>query len=264
MHTLRTLTLLITTAAIAFSANAHELWLKPAVHAVNHNELLMVSIQIGHRFEGETLARNTPMINRYELVAPDHDPVLVTGAHMKKEGYLRPTHAGVIVYHTKHYRSNLSPEKFTSYLREEGKDEIVRMRAELDESDMDGREVYSRCAKSVIMLKGGTNNPAEIDHDTGLPLEIMLEKLDSTDGKGTMHASIEFNDQPISNLRVVAVHRSNPDNPIVLETDESGMIQFACQPGDWMITTLHIRRTESVEDAEWESFFASSTFTVLN
>lgn len=262
MQTLRTLTLIITTAAIAFSASAHELWLKPAVHSVHHNELLMVSIKIGHRFEGDTLARNTPMINRYALVSPDHDPVPVTGAHMTKEGYLRPTHAGVIVYHTKHYRSNLPPEKFASYLREEGKDEIVRIRAERGESDMEGREVYSRCAKSVITLKDGSSNPAEIDHDTGLPLEITLENMESTNGKRTMHASIEFNDQPISDLRVVAVHRSNPNNPIVLNTDESGMIQFECQPGDWMLTTLHIHRTDSVADAEWESYFASSTFAV--
>ena len=264
MHTLRAVTLILTIAATPFSANAHELWLKPALYLVNQGELLKVGIEVGHRFEGETLARNSPMISRYELVSPDQDPTPVTGAHMTKEGYLRPTHPGVIVYHTKRYRSNLPPEKFTSYLREEGKHDVERIREERGETEIDGREVYSRCAKSVIMLRGGVNNPAKIDHDTGLPLEIILKRMETGDGQHTMYVLVEFDNEPIQGLRVVAARRSNPDNSIYLETDEQGMIQFACQPDEWMLTALHIQRTDSVEDAEWESFFASSTFAVLD
>ena len=262
MHTLRAITICLTCTLLNTATLAHELWVQPMAHVVNQSELIKVTIMHGERFQGDPVARNSPMIRRYELMHPDHEAIPVVGLNTTVDGYIRPANEGVIVYHTKRYESNLPAEQFTGYLREEGLGEIERRREALGESEMPGREVYSRCAKSVILLAGGSADPSEVDHDTGLPLEIILKAIDAESDTPRVRALIEFNDAPIAGIRVVAVSKSDPEHLIELKSDPDGMIRFDAAPGDWMITTLHIERATDIETAEWESYWASSTFAI--
>ncbi len=262
MHTLRTVTLCLTCTLLTSLAHAHELWLQPMAHVVNQSELIKVTIMHGERFQGNPVARNSPMIRRYELVHPDHEAIPVAGLNTTVEGYIRPANEGVIVYHTKRYESNLPAQQFTAYLREEGLGEIERRREALSESQTPGREVYSRCAKSVILLDGGSRNPSTVDHDTGLPLEIILKDIDTESDTTRVQALIEFDDAPIAGISVIAVSKSDPERLIELTSDAEGSVRFDATPGDWMITTLHIERATEIDNAEWESYWASSTFTL--
>lgn len=249
---------------LSASAQAHEFWIKPDAQVVPGGGLLGLTLMHGERFLGQPVARNSPMIMRYELASPTHDPVPVAGLHGTTQGYLRPKHAGVVVYQTKHYRNDLPADRFEDYLQEEGLSEISRERAAKGESDLPGREIYSRCAKSVILIEGGERDASKVDHDTGLPLEIMVREIREHDGSMRVFASVEFEDHPVEAMRVVAVHAANPDELIELFTDKEGMVEFPAAAGDWMITALHIRRAAESQDADWESFWASNTFPVQN
>ena len=256
------LSILAAIMTLSVSAEAHEFWIQPVSQVINQHELLQLSLMHGERYQGDPVARNSPMIRRYELFHPDHEPVPVAGLHGTTDAYLRPEHAGVIVYHTDHYQNNLPPEKFTAYLREEGLGEIEQRRETLGESHLLGREIYSRCAKSVILISNEKLDASDVDHDTGLPLEIILTDIQSDSETPRVKALIEFENEPVAGIRVVAASMAHPDQLIELESDADGMIEFDAEPGNWMLTTLHIVRAENSTEADWESFWASNTFPV--
>lgn len=259
---IRYLVLIVTMTTLAGFAQAHEFWIKPDAQVVPEGALLGLTLMHGERFIGQPVARNSPMIMRYQLVSQGHNPVPVAGMHGSVPGYLRPQRSGAVVYQTRHYRNDLPAEQFEAYLAEEGLSKITDMRREAGESDSPGREIYSRCAKSIILVEGDERDASEVDHDTGLPLEIMIKRIEKEKESIRVTAGVEFLDKPVAGMRVVAVHSSNPDQLIELKTDELGRVAFDAAPGDWMLTTLHIRRAELAEDADWESFWASSTFSV--
>lgn len=260
--TLRSITIVLFLATTPLLCHAHEFWVRPDAHRVPSGGLLGLTLMHGERFMGQPVARNSPMILRYELVSESHDPVPVAGMHGSTQGYLRPEHAGVVVYQTRHYRNDLPAERFREYLDEEGLGQIALQRETLGESDLPGREVYARCAKSIVLIEGDARDASQIDHDTGLPLEITLTEINADDDTARVRAVIVFEGKPVDGLRVVAVHASDPDGLIELSTDEHGAVSFDAAPGGWMLTALHIRRADHAQDADWESFWASSTFSI--
>ncbi|MBL4698096.1 MAG: DUF4198 domain-containing protein [Phycisphaerales bacterium] len=247
--------------------NAHEFWIQPDHFALNTNNLVVVRLMHGERFKGDTVDRNDPQIKRFEFVSEGDQTTPIRGRHQNPNGFLRPQHSGVIVYQSNHYTNNLEHEKFNSYLIEEGLEHIINERAHLGESEIIGREAYSRCAKSIIRINDDNHSADKIDRRVGLPLEILIESItplssDSESMRTTIIASVSFMDDPIEGLRVVVANTINPEVLIELHTDANGKIAFEAEPaGDWMITTIHIQRAINLEASDWESFWASTTFT---
>lgn len=250
--------------ALACAASAHEFWVQPDHSVVDPGGLVRVHLFHGERFQGDPVRRNDGMIDRYEFIANGHDPVEVRGMHGAHDGFLRPDHAGVIVYHTKHYMNNLPADRFDSYLREEGLAHIIDERAELGESEDDSHETYTRCAKSIILMTGTKTDPSAADMDAELPLEIMLDSVVVGNGTRTVTAAVSFNDEPLENQQVIAVSTQAPTELVKLTTDSKGHVSFSADhTGDWMITTLYMRRADDLEDASWESFWGSLTFPIV-
>jgi hypothetical protein len=80
----------------------------------------------------------------------------------------------VIGYHSRPSRVTLPAEKFTQYLRQEGLDAIVAARARTQTSEREGRELFSRSAKSLVRsgaLAAGTG-----DRPLGFPIELVAER----------------------------------------------------------------------------------------
>jgi uncharacterized GH25 family protein len=262
---LGTLILLLTSTF----ASAHEFWIQTEHLEGEREGLVLVRLMHGERFAGQIVTRNEPQIERFEFVQQlneDGEQIdQVRGRHQSPTSFLRPKNSGVIVYQSKHYTNILEWERFDAYLAEEGLGYIADERAKLGESKIIGREAYSRCAKSIQVMKHDLRSSAEIDQIVGLPLEVLLTSIESAPGgNGTqVLAWVGFEGQPIAGLRVVAVSKEDHTNLIELFTDDDGMVEFvAGQPGEWMLTTIHIQRADHIEDSEWESFWASSTFSI--
>src|SRR5207249_7443329 len=49
----------------------------------------------------------------------------------------------------------LEPEKFESYLKDEGLERVVKIRSDRKETLKPGREVFSRCAKTLLKVGAG-------------------------------------------------------------------------------------------------------------
>lgn len=270
-------TLLLTfLGALTSSTSAHEFWIQTKHMNTAQGEVVSVQLMHGERFLGDIVPTDQPQINRYELIhcSTESKPEStdLTYRHMGKTSFANAQDSGIIVYESNLYVSNLEAEKFESYLREERLDDAIQDRAERQETDSIGRELYARCAKSILTPKDQSKRAGEIDQRVGLPLEIQIESVapstKASEGPPTTHtvtALITLNGTPVENLRTVATSDQHPDQLIELHTDEQGRVRFdADLDAQWMITTLHIQRLSEEQstktDADWISYWSSITF----
>jgi hypothetical protein len=254
-------------AALAFAApgaGAHEFWIMPDDFTPDAGGLVRVQLFHGERFAGDVVARSTPMIARFELLASG-EGAEVRGMHEASVSFVRAETPGIgtIVYESEEYINLLPAAAFETYLREEGLGEIARRRAEQGETGAPGREAYVRCAKAIVAAglggSGGAGTPP--DAPVGLPLEIVLESGLHASESEQIGAKILFEGAPIEGVRVVAVHRDHPGELHELSTDADGRVTLPDgDAGVWMLTALHMTRVEDRDDIDWKSYWASLTF----
>lgn len=101
---------------------------------------------------------------------------LVSREGVDPAGFLRVARPGlqVVGYYSKPSRLELPAEKCNAYLIEEGLDAVVALRAAHNESGAVARELYSRCAKSLLL--SGPESEAQGDRRLGFPLELVAER----------------------------------------------------------------------------------------
>jgi uncharacterized GH25 family protein len=270
MRTLQVLTAFVAILSATLLASAHEFWVRPGDFTAVQGGLGRFYLMHGHRFEGEFVPRNEPYVERFELVDADGTQRIM-GQHGQPTNVARFGEPGtsVVVYQSREVLSELGPERFAAYLEEQGLDDMARQRETQGETGTPGREVYVRCAKALVRVSaGGETAPAGLaDRVAGLPLEIVLEPLDAAMAGQAARVRVLLDGQPLAGARVVAVSQAatnaDPDAATILRTDEDGMASFDVdQAGPWMVTCLHMFRTEGRDDADWKSFWASLTFDI--
>ncbi len=253
---------IIAVTLTAGEALAHEFWISPSTYSPAANGLVRVSLFHGERFAGDVVARNDPMIKRFEYWA-DGSVTDVLGRHGTATSYMRPDGVGhaVVVYETEEYINPLPAEEFEAYLLEEGLDEIRERRAALGESGTEGREAYVRCAKSLLTVGDAGPFTGETEA-VGLPLEIVIERIENS-ADGVLEARLLFEGEPLAGRRVVATSENNPGALVELKADSSGMVRFVPdEGGPWILTALHMERVTDRDDIDWKSYWASTTFAV--
>jgi uncharacterized GH25 family protein len=259
--------LLILVGLISSIADGHEFWIQPTSMHFTPGELLTIQLMHGERFHGDPVPVNLSQIQRYELLYHSDETDRVRALDMSEISYTRPRAAGVVVYESKHYTNLLHAEHFEAYLHEEQLHHIVDERVQRDESHLPGREIYSRCAKSILLPNNDSKKSDDVDFEVGLPLEVVIQDIElitesSNTAERAVHAKILFRGKPIQSIRAVAVDAADPTTLVELETDENGQIMFSTTvASQWMITALHIERIDN-EDADWESFWSSLTLIV--
>lgn len=249
------------------TATAHEFWIMPDAFRVTVQQLVRVQMFNGERLAGNTVPRNNAMVERFEVV-DQHRTTQVVGPHDGTTGFVRPpnTGSGVLVYESREFTNNLPAERFEAYLTVEGLTNALASRRDRGESAKLGREVYIRCAKSILSVRDpsalGETDPGPTDRIVGLPLEIVLERDQRVTDHGP-HTVVRvlLRGEPIDGLPVVAVRADKPEHLLRATTDSGGMARFdGATPGVWLITALHIERTEERSDTDWKSYWGSLSF----
>ena len=261
----RTLSLIVLILLVSRTASGHEFWIEPHAYTVASGDILRIGLFHGERFLGDAVPRDEAMIDSFTLLGPDGEQT-VAGRAGATTSFAKPAVDGVhvIAYRTRRYANDLDAADFEAYLREEGLHWIAKRRAELGETTAPGSEVYSRCAKSIVRV-GDVDTPA-VDHVFDWPLEIVLDDPPYDVAPGSsLSARVLSGGEPLAGARVVAVSRIQPDRLVELTSDDEGRVSFeADDAGAWMLTTIHMVRTDDEADADWESFWASVTFEVTH
>ena len=134
------------------------------------------------------------------------------------------------------------------------------MRAKRGQSAAGAKEVFSRCAKSLLAVGGGSG--AGWDRVFGERLELVAEKDPYTlTGGGELPVRLLYEGKPLAGVLVVALQRDRAGAKVSARTDAKGHVRLKLdRAGLWLVKAVHMSPAPAETGADWESFWASLTF----
>ena len=254
--------LAITAIALTRALLAHDMWIEPLTFSPQSGEIVGVKLRVGQDLLGDPLPRDTALIHQFVVEDGEGRKPLVGRDGGDPAGFLRVAAPGLLVigYHSNPSAVELSPEKFNQYVKEEGLDAIAALRARRNETGAKVRELFSRCAKSLVL--SGPPNEAQGDRRLGFTLELVAERNPYALRSGQdLPVRLTYENRPLAGTLVVAMNKLNPSEKLTARTDNDGRVRFRFRPeGMWMIKAVHMVPAPTGSNAEWASFWASLTF----
>jgi len=253
-------------AAIALSRAplfAHDLWIEPTTFSPEPGQIVGVRLRVGHiLLMSDPLPRDPALVNQFVVEdAAGRKPVYGRDG-ADPAGLLRVATPGLLVIG---YRSNpsaieLAADKFNQYLQEEGLDAVAALRARRNETGTSARELFSRCAKSLVL--SGSPSEAQGDRLLGFTLELVAEQNPYARRAGEdLPVRLTYENRPLAGALVVAMNRLHPSEKLAARTDSDGRVRFQLRPGGmWLVKAVHMVPAPAGANAQWESFWASLTF----
>lgn len=254
--------------ALAPQLPAHDYWLELSRFRPASGEAVLVSHRVGEHLAGEAMPRNPLAIVRFDLLAADGSITPVPGKDgVDPAGFLKAGSAGParIVFQSTRSFVELLPEKFSSYLAQEGLEKVGRERQKLGKGRDLAREAFSRSATAALCIgaaDGAVAPAVSPPAPAGLDLEIVPDAdLCAVRAGAGVGFQVLFRGKPIEGLLAMALSRPNPTAPLTARTDRNGHVRFNLdRPGFWLIKAVEMRALEGEPKADWESFWASLTF----
>ena len=241
---------------------AHDMWIDPTTFAPGAGQIVGVRLRVGQDLLGDPLPRDPALIDQFVVEDEGGRKPLVGRDGADPAGFLRVATPGLLVIG---YRSNpsaveLTPEKFNQYLKEEGLDAVAALRAHRNETGAKAREIFSRCAKSLVL--SGVASEKQSDRSLGFPLELVAERNPyAIRADQDLPVRLTYENGPLAGALVVAMNRLNPSEKLAARTDKDGRVRFRLRPGGmWMVKAVHMVPAPAGTHAEWASFWASLTF----
>jgi Domain of unknown function (DUF4198) len=257
-----------TAAALAAAAlslptlRAHDMWIAPTTFFPALGQIVGAKLRVGQDLLGDPLPRDPALINQFVVEDASGRKPLVGRDGSDPAGYLRAGTAGLLVVG---YLSNaspveLAPEKFNQYLKEEGLDAVAALRARRNEAGAKARELFSRCAKSLVLA--GFPSESQGDRTLGFTLELVAERNPYVLRSGEeLPVRLIYQNRPLAGALVVAINRLNPSEKVSARTDNFGRVRLRLRPeGMWLVKAVHMLPAPSGANADWVSYWASLTF----
>jgi uncharacterized GH25 family protein len=257
---------LLASLASAPALQAHDLWIEPSSFRPAPGQRVAVRLRVGQAFRGDPVPRMAERIERFAAVGPGSSP----GGEIPLPGVEGTDPAGwaslpapgtwILVYDSDHSSVELDGPKFEAYLAEEGLEKISRLRAGRGQTAARSREIYSRCAKSLVTAGGGA--PPGFDRVLGLPLELVPETSPSAlPAGGALPVRLLFRGKPLAGALVVAIPRDAPAARVSARTGADGRVRLRLdRAGDWLVKAVEMQPAPAGSGADWESFWASLSF----
>ncbi len=246
-------------------ASAHEFWIEPSSFRPAVGEVVNVGLRVGDLPQLEPVPRRADRIEKFIVAGPGGEESVRGEDGTDPAGNFTPGQPGlyVIAFRSKQSRIELEAEKFESYLREVGLDRVIEERAASGQSAVPGREIYSRCAKSLVVA--GNPAPASADRALGLRLELIVRDMPRDAApRGTMSVQLLFEGKPCEGALVKAWGPDRTAKPVSVRSDRDGQVKLPVTgAGSWVITAVHMIAAPKDSNAEWESLWASLTLEVM-
>ena len=234
---------------------AHDLWIEPTSFSPVPGQLVGVKLRVGMNLSGDPVPRVPELIREF-VVAEEAGLKTIRGRDgADPAGFIRSGQGQVLGYFSNPSRIELPAEKFNAYLEEEGLDAILVLRAKRGDGNSVGRELYSRCAKSLLLSGEG-------DRRLGFPLELVAERNPYVlrDGED-LPVRLLWQGRPLEGALVVAINSASPKEKLSARSDRGGRVHFRLRPGSmWLVKAVHMVAAPPGADADWQSYWASLTF----
>lgn len=218
-------------------------------------------LHVGQDFGGEVIPRIDQWIARFDY-RDNTGPHVVPGRlGDDPAGRLEKISATTsVIYQGQRKVANLGPEKFNSYLEQEGLERVLAARRLRGELDLGVREWYSRYAKTIIQPRGADGDAWGFRF--GMPLELVPLRNPGALKDDILPVRLVYRGQPLGDVLVVAYSREHPERKLQVRTDREGIATLSLAGrGPWLVKAVHmVRAPGDATDHEWESFWASLTF----
>lgn len=256
--------LIAASAAFAAAAplSAHDFWIEPSSFRPAVGSTVSARLFVGMGFRGDPVPRNPALIERFVLVTDTGETPVEGRPGDDPAGRVSIGAPGVAVigYRSRNSPLSLEADQFEQYLREEGLERILELRARRGESGKPSREVFSRCAKALLSSGG----PAGHDRNLGLTLELLPEKNPYLlGGGGELPIRLLYEQKPLPGALVVALPYDAPDAKLSQRTDRNGRVRLRLpSSGRWLVKAVHMVPSSDAGEADWRSLWASLTFEI--
>jgi uncharacterized GH25 family protein len=253
-------------AAGASRAAAHDFWIEPSTFRPQPGEEVTARLRVGQELAGDPLPRLSEQIVRFEAVGPRAASPLEGEDGAEPAGRWRvaapaPT---TLVYVSSGAYVELNSERFIDYLTQEGLDSTLAELRRRREDEVPARDRYARYAKALIAAGGDAGARDAFARPLGLELELVaLENPYRMAPGATLAVELLFRGKPLSGAQVVARSQTQPHSPVTARTDAGGRVTLRLgAAGFWMIKAVHMIRSENDPLADWQSSWASLTFSL--
>src|SRR5262249_33864959 len=206
---------------------AHDMWIEPANFSPQPGQIVSVKLRVGQDLLGDPVPRDPALVNQFVVADSTGRKPVVGRDGADPAGFVRVAALGLLVIG---YRSNptsieLPAEKFNQYLKEEGLDAVAALRARRKETGARAHDLFSRCAKSLVL--SGSPSEAQHDRSLGFTLELVAERNPYAVRPGEdLPVRLTYENRPLTGALVVAMNRLNPSAKLSTRTDSGGPGRF--------------------------------------
>lgn len=249
-------------AGMTARSAAHDFWIDPSAFHPRPGSLVGLRLLVGQDMIGDPVPREPASIERF-VVAQGAGQKPVPGRDGgDPAGILKVDGPGLLVvgYQSLPRAIELPPGKFEQYLGEEGLDEIRHVIADPSKQRTIARELFVRCAKTL--LASGDTSASQSDSRLGLTLELMAERNPYASKAGErLPFVLTYEGKVKPGALVIAVSARNPSQRLSARTDKAGRVTFVFpHGGTWLVKAVHMTAAPAASGADWHSFWASTSF----
>lgn len=243
----------------AGDAQAHDFWIEPSTFHPVAGTSVAVGLRVGQNFVGDPVPRFSSSIEQFFVRQGGGEQQINGMENIDPAGWFRADgqSTAVIAYRSSGSFTELPAEKFEDYLRQEGLDRIIDMRAARGERAKPGRERFYRFAKALLAGKtpsAAATQPLKFGYD-------IIPDSDPTVPSAAFRGRVLHAGKPLAGTLVMAVPHNDPSARLTARSDSRGGFSFILpRAGVWLIKSVHMVRASFFSDADWESLWASLVF----
>lgn len=260
--------------ALAISSSpllAHDFWIEPGSFTPRAGDAVTLRLRVGEQLQGEALPYAAARVKRFGVHDSELARPVASRNGAEPAAAIRVVNPGLTIvdYQSQPSRVDLDGAVFDAYLREEGLEKVLAARAQAHPARGPVRELFSRCAKSLLWVDAGTAARTGLaksaDRPLGCTLELVAEHnpyLAPRDAP-TLSFRLNYEGTPLAGALVVALNSLDPAARQSARTDAAGRATLRLPPGGtWLVKAVHMVSAPVGSDADWHSFWASTTFRV--
>ena len=256
-------------ALTSTAAIAHDFWIQPLRFTLTSPGPVPMRIYVGHGAARDRWGLAADRVVLFSSVGPDGLVDRKSSLRLGAPGIdalvpLATPGTYVFAFQSATATSDLPYLRFNDYVASEGIAPILADRQKKRAERSNGREVYSRRAKTIVDI--GPVDAAGLVRATrpvGLSLEIVPERHPRTLAAGApMRVRILYHRQPLAGAFVKLTNLDADEKPVATaRSDASGWATFRTPPsGSWQFNVIWAEVLKGNASADYATTFSSLTF----